>query len=108
MQFSNGLSNPAGLWLGHLAFDTIFTVVASSITVIIYSVASNELHGLAFLVSEWNLHLDQRLMVYIVVCTRSIWLRRNPICILRVSHCQISTCCFCRNGGVSSSCILSK
>ncbi|KAF8900796.1 hypothetical protein CPB85DRAFT_1439365 [Mucidula mucida] len=47
MQFSNGLSDPFGLWLGHLSFDAIFSVIASSIIVAIFAiVASDQFHGL--------------------------------------------------------------
>lgn len=33
MQFSNGLSNPWGLWLGHLFFDSIFVGIIVGIVV---------------------------------------------------------------------------
>ncbi|KAF7340910.1 hypothetical protein MSAN_02075900 [Mycena sanguinolenta] len=48
MQFSNGLHNPIGLWLGHLAFDTIFTIIMSTIVIIIFAAVSNQFHGLVF------------------------------------------------------------
>ncbi|KAJ6479217.1 hypothetical protein C8R47DRAFT_1019314, partial [Mycena vitilis] len=48
MQFSNGLHNPIGLWLGHLAFDSIFTVIMATIVIIIFAAASNQFHGLGF------------------------------------------------------------
>ncbi|KAJ6520555.1 hypothetical protein C8R45DRAFT_1121130 [Mycena sanguinolenta] len=48
MQFSNGLHNPIGLWLGHLAFDTIFTIIMSTIVIIIFATVSNQFHGLGF------------------------------------------------------------
>ncbi|KAJ7239752.1 hypothetical protein B0H12DRAFT_1204157 [Mycena haematopus] len=48
MQFSNGLHNPVGLWLGHLAFDTIFTVIMSTIVIIIFAAVSHQFHGLGF------------------------------------------------------------
>ncbi|KAJ6606797.1 hypothetical protein B0H10DRAFT_1819461 [Mycena sp. CBHHK59/15] len=46
MQLSNGLSNPMGLWLGHLLFDTIFTLIMATIVIIIFAAASNQFHGL--------------------------------------------------------------
>ncbi|KAJ7508422.1 hypothetical protein B0H11DRAFT_2304369 [Mycena galericulata] len=49
MQFSNGLHNPVGLWLGHLCFDSIFTLIMSTIVVIIFAAVSNQFHGLGFL-----------------------------------------------------------
>ncbi|KAJ7083365.1 hypothetical protein B0H15DRAFT_785012 [Mycena belliarum] len=48
MQFSNGLHNPVGLWLGHLMFDTIFTVIMATIVAIIFGTVSNQFHGLGF------------------------------------------------------------
>jgi hypothetical protein len=50
MQFSNGLHNPIGLWLGHLAFDTIFTVIMSTVVIIVFAAVSNQFHGLGFFV----------------------------------------------------------
>ena len=52
MQFSNGLSNPAGLWLGHLMFDSIIATVAATILVIVFAATSTLFHGLGFLVSS--------------------------------------------------------
>ncbi|KAH8835982.1 P-loop containing nucleoside triphosphate hydrolase protein [Flagelloscypha sp. PMI_526] len=49
MQFSNGLSNPVGLWLGHLAFDTVFTVFSATAITIVLQVASDQFHGLGLL-----------------------------------------------------------
>lgn len=54
MQFSNGLHNPIGLWLGHLMFDTIFTLLMSTIVIIIFATASNQFHGLGFFVCRLN------------------------------------------------------
>ena len=52
MQFSNGLSNPIGLWLGHIMFDAIKVVILSTAIIIVYAAAaSQQLHGLGFLVS---------------------------------------------------------
>jgi hypothetical protein len=52
MQFSNGLSNPIGLWLGHIMFDGIKVVIISTVITIVYAVVAREqLHGLGFLVS---------------------------------------------------------
>ncbi|KAI1786794.1 P-loop containing nucleoside triphosphate hydrolase protein [Ganoderma leucocontextum] len=48
MQFSNGLSNPAGLWLGHLMFDSIFSVVAATILVIVFAAKSTLFTGLGY------------------------------------------------------------
>ncbi|KAI0027064.1 P-loop containing nucleoside triphosphate hydrolase protein [Vararia minispora EC-137] len=48
MQFSNGLSNPAGLWLGHALFDALFVVAIATVIVVVFAVASNQFHGLGF------------------------------------------------------------
>ncbi|KDQ62888.1 hypothetical protein JAAARDRAFT_168184 [Jaapia argillacea MUCL 33604] len=46
MQFSNGLANPIALWLGHLIFDSMISVVVSTIIVIVFATASNQFNGL--------------------------------------------------------------
>ncbi|TFK91173.1 P-loop containing nucleoside triphosphate hydrolase protein [Polyporus arcularius HHB13444] len=48
MQLSNGLSDPIGLWLGHLLFDSIFAVIVASLIVIVFAAASNQFSGLGF------------------------------------------------------------
>lgn len=52
MQLSNGLSNPAGLWLGHLMFDSIFSVFAATVTIIVFTSQSAQFHGLGFFVRD--------------------------------------------------------
>ncbi|KAF9471023.1 P-loop containing nucleoside triphosphate hydrolase protein [Pholiota conissans] len=49
MQLSNGLTNPVGLWLGHLMFDTIASVILSTIIIIIFATATTQFHGLGLL-----------------------------------------------------------
>ncbi|KAF8971850.1 hypothetical protein BDZ97DRAFT_1650923 [Flammula alnicola] len=49
MQFSNGLTSPVGLWLGHLMFDAISAVLLSTIIIIIFATVSNQFYGLGFL-----------------------------------------------------------
>lgn len=46
MQFSNGLSDPMGLWLGHILFDAILAFISSTIIIIIFAAASDQFHGL--------------------------------------------------------------
>ncbi|KAI0778957.1 P-loop containing nucleoside triphosphate hydrolase protein [Trametes elegans] len=48
MQLSNGLSDPVGLWLGHLLFDSIFAVIVATLVAIILATVSNQFHGLGF------------------------------------------------------------
>lgn len=48
MQLSNGLSNTVGLWLGHLMFDSVFSVISASIIIIVFAAASNQFTGLGF------------------------------------------------------------
>jgi hypothetical protein len=50
MQLSNGLTNPVGLWLGHLFFDGVICVVLATVIIIVFAVASSEFHGLGYLV----------------------------------------------------------
>lgn len=50
MQMSNGLGDPIGLWLGHLMFDTIASVILSTIIIIVFATASNQFQGLGFFV----------------------------------------------------------
>ncbi|KAH8091365.1 P-loop containing nucleoside triphosphate hydrolase protein [Cristinia sonorae] len=50
MQFSNGLANPVGLWLGHLLFDSIFCLVIATVIVIVFAaVSGSHFHGLGLL-----------------------------------------------------------
>jgi hypothetical protein len=51
MQSSNGLSDPIGLWMGHLMFDSIFSVTLATVIIAVFATASNQFHGLALLVS---------------------------------------------------------
>ncbi|KAF5377145.1 hypothetical protein D9757_008793 [Collybiopsis confluens] len=46
MQFSNGLSNTFGLWLGHLMFDWMFSIVSATVSIIIFAAVSDQFHGL--------------------------------------------------------------
>ncbi|KZT01143.1 P-loop containing nucleoside triphosphate hydrolase protein [Laetiporus sulphureus 93-53] len=46
MQFSNGLSNPVGLWLGHLMFDSIFSLIVATVMIIIFATVSTQFAGL--------------------------------------------------------------
>ncbi|CDO76478.1 hypothetical protein BN946_scf184615.g4 [Trametes cinnabarina] len=48
MQLSNGLSDPIGLWLGHLLFDSIFAVISASLIIVVFAAASNQFNGLGF------------------------------------------------------------
>ncbi|KIM45099.1 hypothetical protein M413DRAFT_65825 [Hebeloma cylindrosporum] len=48
MQLSNGLTDPLGLWLGHLMFDTIAVVLLSTVIIVIFGTVSNQFHGLGF------------------------------------------------------------
>ncbi|KLO20603.1 P-loop containing nucleoside triphosphate hydrolase protein [Schizopora paradoxa] len=49
MQLSNGLADPIGLWLGHLLFDGLISVLISSIIIIVFAVTKpGQFHGLGF------------------------------------------------------------
>ncbi|KAH9937769.1 P-loop containing nucleoside triphosphate hydrolase protein [Epithele typhae] len=50
MHFSNGLSNPAGLWLGHLIFDAMTTTFAATLLVVVWAGKyAFFFHGLGYL-----------------------------------------------------------
>ncbi|KAF8555139.1 P-loop containing nucleoside triphosphate hydrolase protein, partial [Imleria badia] len=47
MQLSNGLSDPIGLWLGHLLWDSVFGIIIATIIIIVLAAfSSNQFHGL--------------------------------------------------------------
>jgi len=50
MQLSNGLSDPIGLWIGHLLWDSIFTLILATIIIIIFAFTTNQFNGLGFFV----------------------------------------------------------
>ncbi|KAF8064417.1 hypothetical protein FPV67DRAFT_1608821 [Lyophyllum atratum] len=49
MQASNGLSDPIGLWLGHLLFDSIPSVIVSSVIAAFFSLKGERATGLGFM-----------------------------------------------------------
>jgi ATP-binding cassette subfamily A (ABC1) protein 3 len=60
MQLSNGLANPAGMWLGHLLFDGMFSVLAASVITLVFATAVHQFHGLGFFVSPWSVQGGRR------------------------------------------------
>ena len=54
MQLSNGLSDPIGLWLGHLLWDSVFGVIIATIIVIIFAAVSDQFYGLGLFVSRFS------------------------------------------------------
>ena len=50
MQLSNGLADPVGLWLGHLMFDSILSIISATILVIVFAVTSKVFAGLGYFV----------------------------------------------------------
>jgi ATP-binding cassette subfamily A (ABC1) protein 3 len=50
MQFSNGLSNPIGLWLGHLMFDSFVVVILATLNIIVFGTVSTQFHDFGLLV----------------------------------------------------------
>ncbi|KAJ7920707.1 hypothetical protein B0H13DRAFT_2421286 [Mycena leptocephala] len=49
MQLSNGISNPVGLWCGHLLFDSIPIFVMATLVVILFAHLSHQFYGLGIL-----------------------------------------------------------
>jgi hypothetical protein len=50
MQLSNGISNPMGLWLGHLMFDSISVLIVSTVVIILFAFLTPAFFGLGLLV----------------------------------------------------------
>ena len=105
MQFSNGLNNPVGLWLGHLLFDSIFSVVVASIICLLF-------FGLS------RIHFNEiglLVRLYIFSCCRgsdrqipvarddTVWNRRDTIFICGVVNGDLSSRCVRPHSGLSSS-----
>ena len=97
MQFSNGLNNPVGLWLGHLMFDTIVVVFIATVIIIVFAVAaSQKFVGLGYLVSFIScISTDVMFMSWIVVHFSPIWNDRSAICILCITGRFFSLICLC-------------
>ena len=80
MQLSNGLANPLGLWLGHLMFDSLFTIFIATVVIIIFSTVTSSFNGPGFLVCfscvaiERNTeHLIQWLVMVLYGITATLW-----------------------------------
>ena len=51
MQLSNGLTDPIGLWIGHLMFDSLAVLLSSTVIVVVFAaVVPDAFVGLGFLV----------------------------------------------------------
>lgn len=102
MQFSNGLTDPVGLWLGHLMFDTIAVVVLSTVIIIIFATLSNQFHGLGFLVSFQILNPGRSPTERIpVVYPRPLWHHCCPLLLLYFPEGFISIGSICHCRGIS-------
>ncbi|TFK42171.1 hypothetical protein BDQ12DRAFT_677739 [Crucibulum laeve] len=49
MQLSNGLADPMGLWLGHLLFDTIPSVIIATVVCIVFATLREKFQGIGYL-----------------------------------------------------------
>ncbi|KAJ6506519.1 hypothetical protein C8R45DRAFT_969887 [Mycena sanguinolenta] len=49
MQLSNGISNPMGLWLDHLMFDSISVLIVSTVVIILFAFLTPAFFGLGLL-----------------------------------------------------------
>jgi ATP-binding cassette subfamily A (ABC1) protein 3 len=70
MQLSNGLSNPAGLWLGHLMFDGMICVLAATAITLSFRLGSGEFYGLGYMVSTREEYLG---MLKLTLSSGSFW-----------------------------------
>lgn len=68
MQLSNGLSDPIGLWIGHLMADSVTVVIIATIIIIVFAAASNQFHNLGLFVSEFIVLTIHSLTGFIVDC----------------------------------------
>jgi hypothetical protein len=86
MQFSNGLTNPIGLWLGHLMFDTISSVLLSTIIIIIFATVAHQFYGLGFLVRLLHSFWEQILNTHLnsVARPRTLWSCRSALRVLSI------------------------
>jgi hypothetical protein len=107
MQFSNGLTNPIGLWLGHLMFDVGWSILLSSIIIIIFATVSNQFHGLGFMVSLFHFSLltgiHSAKLVITVGCSGALWLLRRHFFVLHFFNSYITPRSLCGSRRVSVS-----
>lgn len=104
MQMSNGLGDPIGLWLGHLMFDTIISVILSTVIVIIFAAVTNQFSGLGFFVRirHTDIHSPILLTSPAVGGICIVWNCGCFVCVLRLIISDFSTCSLCYCGGLSS------
>ncbi|KAH6912560.1 nod factor export ATP-binding protein I [Coprinopsis sp. MPI-PUGE-AT-0042] len=74
MQLSNGLSDPLGLWLGHLLFDSASVAVATTVTTAVYAgVAGAYFHALGLL---WLVMTLYGITGVLLAYCASVWIKR--------------------------------
>jgi hypothetical protein len=103
MQLSNGIANPASLWFGHLVFDGIFGIITSIIIVAVFATVSTQFAYIGLFVSArlYESYLGHTNTPK-VACHSPLFLHRNPLRLLRLSHVGIINCCLFHCGGISS------
>lgn len=103
MQYSNGLTNPVALWLGHLMFDGLIVLTISTVIIVVFAtVANQQLQGLGYLVSGHALIFGGRYTeVYVVVHSCAIWDNWRSIRILCITVHFFSFSFFCNCGWIS-------
>lgn len=107
MQFSNGLSNPLGLWIGHLAFDTMFSVLAATVITIVFATATStgQFHGLGLFVRAVLHFTYPREACYetnlLVGRSGAVWYNWDFVRILRFSGGSNTARCIRRSRGIS-------
>ncbi len=95
MQLSNGLADPVGLWLGHLLFDSVFAVIAATLMIIVFAVASNQFHGLGLFVSSTIfLYLVRSPTIcHAVACSCAVRYGRGALLVLHLACSQFAVSC---------------
>jgi len=66
MQLSNGVSNPAGMWFGHLLFDGIPGIIIATVAAAVFAATqSDQFRFIPLLVSNFSF---TQLMIWITEC----------------------------------------
>lgn len=108
MQMSNGLTNPAGLWLGHLMWDLIVVLIAASAIVGTLPTSKMVFHEYGLFVSLPTAPYCRLTFIFVglppilVACISIIWDCFGALGILLFVAYIIPSGCICWNGELPS------